>query len=86
MPKKKAVSIFYTTYKAQKCIEELNVRPETIKLLEENIDIKLFDITLSDIFRICFLRQGKQEKKWEYMKLEFLHSEGNHQQNEKMIP
>ena len=33
-----------------KLIRDLNVTPETIKLLEENIDNKLLDISLGDGF------------------------------------
>ena len=33
-----------------KCIKDLNVSPDTIKLLEENIDRMLFDVNHSNIF------------------------------------
>ena len=46
-----------------KLITDLNVRLETIKLLEENICSMLFDIGLGSIFWICPLKQGKQKQK-----------------------
>ena len=54
-----------------KSIKDLNVRPKTIRLLEENISSMLFDISLSNIFWVCFQRQGKQKQTniWDYIKI-----------------
>ena len=47
---------FLTTYTKinSKWITNLNVKPETIKLLEENISRTLFDINHSNIFGSLF--------------------------------
>lgn len=42
-----------------KCI----VRPEMIKHLEDVMENTLFIIDISNVFKISFLRQGKQNKK-----------------------
>ena len=48
-------------------IKELHIRPETTKLLEENIGSVLFVIGLGNIdFFFC---SGKGNNKWDYMKL-----------------
>ena len=57
-----------------KWIKGLNVRPETIKLLEENLGSTLFDLDLSKIFFFLYLSpQAKATKaiinKWDYINL-----------------
>ena len=71
-----------------KWIKDLNVRPDTIKHLEENIGKTLFDINHSKIFFDPPPRVTKIEtkiNKWDLIKLKsFLsHSKGNHKQDKK---
>ena len=55
-----------------KWMKDLNVRPETIKILEENIGSKISDIAHSNILSDIF-PQAKETKekinKWDYIKL-----------------
>ena len=69
-------------------LEDLNVRPETIKLLEENIGRTLDDINQSKILyntppRVMEIKT--KVNKWDLFKLKsfFLHSKGNYKQGEK---
>ena len=70
-----------------KWIKDLNVRPETINLLEENIGRTLDDINQSKILydsppRVMEIKA--KINKWDLMKLKsFLHSKGNYKQGEK---
>ena len=69
-----------------KWIIDLKVRPETIKLLKENIGSKLSDITNKNFFSDISpqARRTKERiNKWDYIKLKILHSKGNHRQNKK---
>ena len=55
-----------------KCIKDLNVRPETIRLLGENIDRTLFDRNCSNIFLDPFpkAKETKEQiNKWDLIKL-----------------
>ena len=55
-----------------KWIKDLNVRPETIKLLEENIGSKISDIYCTNICSDISLwaRETKENiNKWDYIKL-----------------
>ena len=70
-----------------KWIKYLNVRPETIKLLEENIGKTLSDIHHSKILydpppRILEIKA--KINKWDLMKLKtLLHNKGNYKHGEK---
>ena len=70
-----------------KWIKDLNVRPETIKLLEENIGKTLSNINHSKILydpppRILEIKAKRN--KWDLMKLKtLLHNKGNYKQGEK---
>ena len=61
----------YTKINSQ-WIKDLNVRPETIKLLEENIGRTLYDINQSKILYDPPLRETEKKKKvnkWDLIKL-----------------
>ena len=69
-----------------KWIKDLNIRPETIKLLEENIGKTLSNINHSRILydpppRI--LEMKAKINKWDLMKMKLLHNKGNYKQGEK---
>ena len=73
---------------SSKWIKDLNVRLGTIKILEENIGTKILDISCSNIFYGISPRarktKGKKNKQMRPNQTKkFLHSKGNHQQNEK---
>ena len=69
-----------------KCIKDLNVRPETLKLLEENIGKTLSDVNHSRILydpppRVMEIKA--KINKWYLIKLKNLHNKGNYKQGEK---
>ena len=68
-----------------KWIKDLNVRPETIKLLEEYIGKTLSDINYSRILydpppRILEIKA--KINKWDLIKIKFLHNKGKYKQGE----
>ena len=70
-----------------KWFKDLNVRPDSTKLLEENIGKTLFDINYSKIFfdplpRVTEIKT--KINKWD-LNLKLLHSKGNHKQDKKTI-
>ena len=72
-----------------KWIEDLNVRPQTIQILEEKLGSKILDIAHSNMLSDVS-PQARETKESKQMGLHqtkmFLHSKRNHQQNEKIIP
>ena len=68
-----------------KWIKDLNVRPETIKILEENIGNKILDIAHSNILSDMSpqARETKDKQMGRHQTKKVLHSKGNHQQNKK---
>ena len=70
-----------------KWIKDLNVSPETIKLLEETIGSKILDLASSNILLDISLQARETKEKSKQMRLhqtkKVLHSKGYHQQNKK---
>ena len=67
-----------------KWLKDLNIRQDTIKLLEENIAKTFSDINLTNIFSGLSPKATKIKAKinqWELLKL--FHSKGHHNKNKK---
>ena len=61
MQKDETRSLSHTRYKTKKWTKNLNIRPETIKLLEGNSIF--FNISLNNIFRTYLISQGGEKRK-----------------------
>ena len=72
-----------------KWIKDLNIRPETIKLLEENTGRTLNDINQSKIFYDPppgVMEIKTRINKWDLIKLKkLLYSKGNHKQRKRQL-
>ena len=69
-------------------IKDLNVRPKTIKTLEENIGSKISDTACNNFLSDVSPQARETKKKINnfgglHQTKKFLHSKGNHQQNKK---
>ena len=77
----------YTNHKNKlKMNKDVNIRPQTIKILEENIGSKMLDNSLSNIFNDISpqaMETNKNKQMGLHQTKKFLSSKGNHQQNEK---
>ena len=62
-----------------KQIKDLNVKLEAIKILDENTGSKIMDVAHNTVFQAS----ETKEKMGLRQSQKFLHSKGNHQQNEK---
>ena len=63
-----------------KWIKDLNVRPESIKILEGNTGNNVSDISCGNIFLDMSPKAREIKAKinyWDYIKIKFLHSKGN---------
>ena len=86
MQKNETGPLSYTIYKNKfKWIRDLNVRQETIKILEKNTSSNLFDLGHSNFLLDTSLKARKTKSKHELLghdqNKKLLHNEGNNQQN-----